>query len=63
MEVQARKVALELRPIMVNLVTLLLTKKPKDPVPVIYSYLTEAKKGNVELEKIEPILDNDLNEI
>ena len=47
---------------MVKLVTSLLTLKPKDPVPHIYSYLKEIKKG-VEPADIKPITDNELNEL
>jgi hypothetical protein len=48
--------------IMVKLVTSLLTKKPSDPVPHIYSYLLEYHKG-IAPEDIQPIDDNELNEL
>jgi len=47
---------------MVKLVTSLLTKKPNDPIPHIYSYLQEHLKG-VDPENIQPISDNELNEL
>ena len=47
---------------MVRLVTSLLTSKPNDPVPHIYSYLQEIKKG-VEPNQIKPITDNELAEL
>jgi hypothetical protein len=47
---------------MVKLVTSLLTAKPNDPVPHIYSYLQEIRKG-VEPNEIKPITDNELNEL
>ena len=48
--------------IMVKLVTSLLTLKPNDPVPHIYSYLKEYQKG-IEPSEIQPITDNELNEL
>lgn len=48
--------------IMVKVVTSLLSKKPADPVPHIYSYLLELKKGT-DPSKISPITVNELNEI
>lgn len=47
---------------MVKLVTSLLTQKPEDPVPHIYSYLQEIQKG-IETNDIVPINDNELNEL
>ena len=47
---------------MVKLVTSLLTTKPNDPIPHIYSYLAEHHKG-VDAENIQPITDNELNEL
>jgi len=47
---------------MVKLVTSLLTAKPNDPVPHIYSYLQEIRKG-IEPNEIKPITDNELNEL
>jgi len=38
-------VSKETKDIMVRLVTSLLTHKPNDPVPHIYSYLLEIQKG------------------
>lgn len=35
----------ETKDIMIKLVTSLLASKPQDPVPHIYSYLNECKKG------------------
>lgn len=48
--------------IMVKLVTSLLTLKPGDPVPHIYSYLKEHQKG-ISPGDIKPITDNELNEL
>jgi hypothetical protein len=48
--------------IMVKLVTSLLTHKPADPVPHIYSYLIEIKKG-VPIGEIQAITENELNEL
>ena len=48
--------------IMVKLVTSLLTQKPNDPVPHIYSYLKEHQKG-LDQSQIKPITDNELNEL
>ena len=48
--------------IMVKLVTSLLTQKPNDPVPHIYSYLKEQQKG-LDPSQIQPITDNELNEL
>lgn len=45
-----------------KLVTSLLTMKPNDPVPHIYSYLKEYHKG-LDPSEIEPITDNELNEL
>ena len=47
---------------MVKLVTSLLNRKPNDPIPHIYSYLQEHHKG-VDPENIQPISDNELNEL
>lgn len=47
---------------MVKLVTSLLTTKPTDPVPHIYSYLQEIKKG-VNPSEIVAINDNEINEL
>lgn len=47
---------------MVKLVTSLLTLKPQDPVPHIYSYLQEIKKGG-DPNDIVPINENELNEL
>ena len=55
-------VSKETKEIMVKLVTSLLTAKPMDPVPHIYSYLQEIKKG-VDPNEIKPITDNELNEL
>ena len=44
---------------MVRLVTSLLTSKPNDPVPQIYSYLLEIQKGTNPTE-IKAITDNEL---
>lgn len=44
---------------MVRLVTSLLTAKPNDPVPHIYSYLLEIQKGT-DPTSIKAITDNDL---
>lgn len=49
----------QVKSVMVELVTSLLTHKPSDPVPHIYSYLLEYQKGG----NITPITDNELNEI
>ena len=48
--------------IMIKLVTSLLTSKPNDPVPHIYSYLKEYQKG-LDPSEITPITDNELNEL
>jgi len=58
----ANLVGKETQAIMVNLVTSLLTHKPTDPVPHIYSYLQEIQKGTA-TENIVPISDNELNEL
>jgi hypothetical protein len=55
-------VSRETKDIMVKLVTSLLTSKPNDPVPHIYSYLLEIQKG-VEPNNIKPITDNELAEL
>ena len=55
-------IASETKEIMVKLVTSLLTSKPNDPVPHIYSYLKEFHKG-VEPGEIVPITENELNEL
>ena len=47
---------------MVRLVTSLLTHKPNDPVPHIYSYLLEIKKG-IDAGQIKAITDNELAEL
>jgi hypothetical protein len=59
---QESVVSKETKEIMVKLVTSLLTLKPMDPVPHIYSYLQEIQKG-VEPGDIKPITDNELNEL
>ena len=41
---------------------MLLSRKPTDPVPHIYSFLVEAKKG-IPVKDIEPITENELNEL
>lgn len=43
-----------------RLVTSLLKDKPKDPVPYIYSYLSEHSKGSKEPK---PLTDNEVNEM
>jgi cAMP-dependent protein kinase regulator len=55
-------IANETKDIMVKLVTSLLTSKPQDPVPHIYSYLKEYHKG-VSPGDIVPITENELNEL
>ena len=55
-------VSKETKDIMVRLVTSLLTSKPNDPVPHIYSYLQEIQKG-VEPNQIKPITYNELAEL
>ena len=47
---------------MVRLVSTLLSRKPTDPVPHIYSFLKEAQKG-IPLKEIEPVTENELNEL
>uniref|UniRef100_A0A7S3IRJ4 cAMP-dependent protein kinase regulatory subunit n=1 Tax=Strombidium inclinatum TaxID=197538 RepID=A0A7S3IRJ4_9SPIT len=47
---------------MIKLVTSLLSHKPQDPVPHIYSYLKEFNKG-VEPKEIKPITTNEINEL
>ena len=47
---------------MVRLVTSLLTSKPNDPVPHIYSYLLEIQKGT-DPASIKAISDNELAEL
>ena len=47
---------------MVRLVTSLLTHKPEDPVPHVYSFLSELNRG-VEADQINAINDNELNEL
>ena len=47
---------------MVRLVTSLLTAKPNDPVPHIYSYLREIQNGT-EATAIKAISDNELAEL
>lgn len=47
---------------MVRLVTSLLTSKPNDPVPHIYSYLLEIQKGT-DPGSIKAISDNELAEL
>lgn len=46
---------------MVKMVSTLLSAKPSDPVPHIYSFLKEAQKG-IPLKDIKPITENELNE-
>jgi len=55
-------VSRETKDIMVRLVTSLLTSKPNDPVPHIYSYLQEIQRG-VDPGQIKPITDNELAEL
>lgn len=52
----------ETKEIMVKLVTSLLTARPTDPVPHIYSYLQEIQKG-VPPNEIMPITENEINEL
>ena len=47
---------------MIKLVTSLLSHKPHDPVPHIYSYLKEYNKG-VPPKEIKPITSNEINEL
>lgn len=47
---------------MIKLVTSLLSKKPNDPVPHIYSYLKEYQKG-IAPEDIVPMTGNEINEM
>ena len=47
---------------MVRMVSTLLSRKPSDPVPHIYSFLAEAKKG-IPILEIDPITENELNEM
>ena len=44
------------------MVSTLLSRKPSDPVPHIYSFLKEAKKG-IPILEIDPITENELNEM
>ena len=44
------------------MVSTMLSRKPSDPVPYIYSYISDLKKG-VKEDKVEPITDNDMNEL
>lgn len=46
----------------VKMVATMLSKKPSDPVPYIYSYLQELQKGIPEKD-VKPITDNELNEV
>lgn len=48
--------------VMVKLVTSLLTYKPEDPVPHIYSFIQEIKKGG-DINNIKAIDDNEINEL
>lgn len=52
----------ETKAMMVRLVSTLLSRKPTDPVPHIYSFLKEAQK-NIPLKEIAPITENELNEL
>lgn len=52
----------ETKEVMVKLVTSLLTHKPSDPVPHIYSFLNEIKRG-IPLSEVAAITDNELNEL
>jgi len=52
----------ETKAMMVRLVSTLLSRKPTDPVPHIYSFLKEAQK-NIPLKEISPITENELNEL
>jgi len=47
---------------MIKLVTSLLSHKPHDPVPHIYSYLREYSKG-IPPKEIKPITGNEINEL
>lgn len=59
---QPVKIDDDTKAIMVRMVSTLLSRKPTDPVPHIYSFLLEAKKG-VPVKEIEPITENELNEL
>lgn len=52
----------ETKAMMVRMVSTLLSRKPGDPVPHIYSFLKEAKKG-IPVREIDPITENELNEL
>lgn len=47
---------------MVRLISTLLSRKPTDPVPHIYSFLLQAQKG-IPVKEIDPITENELNEL
>lgn len=51
----------ETKSMMVKMVSTLLSQKPSDPVPHIYSFLIEAQKG-IPVKDIKPITENELNE-
>lgn len=59
---QGVKIDDETKAVMVRMVSTLLSRKPTDPVPHIYSFLLEAKKG-IPVKDIEPITENELNEM
>lgn len=50
------------RQMIVKMVTCMLSKRPADPLPYIYSYLQEIHKGVAEKD-VKPITDNELNEV
>lgn len=52
----------ETKDLMVKLVTSLLTHKPEDPVPHIYSFIAELSRGG-DPNHIQAITDNELNEL
>lgn len=58
----ASLVSPETKDLMVKLVTSLLTHKPDDPVPHIYSFIVELSRG-VDPNNIQAITDNELNEL
>lgn len=59
---QPVKIDDQTKAIMVRMVSTLLSRKPTDPVPHIYSFLLEAKKG-IPVKEIDPISENELNEL
>ena len=44
------------------MVSTMLSRKPADPVPYIYSYISDLKKG-VKEDQVQPVSDNDINEL